>query len=192
MGIPNVEDLRLRNKYFVLAASVLLFTFGQAHATLINFNATGVTGVSGYVQFDDVVFDGTSSQELPNTTITDLMLTVFGESYTVADVALGALTFVDSTGFLPRIVNGGGNLADNGLQSISFFPDGFDGTALDGDASLGIGPGGGFANEDFYAVQWVPGAAGSVPLPATIVLLGLGLAGFGCQQRRRQRHGNAI
>lgn len=169
----------------MLAAFGVFLSVGQAQASLITFNATGVAGVSGFVQFDDLSFDGSTNQFLPNSLITDLMLSVFGQTYTLADVATGDSTIIDSSGLLPLIVNGAGNLADNGLQAIAFFPDGFDGTASDGDASLAIGPSGGLADTSFYAVQWVPTIT-SVPEPGTLALLGLGLSGLGLSSYRRK------
>jgi hypothetical protein len=47
--------------------------------TLLNFVATDLPGVSGFVQFDDADFDGTASQFLSNSNITDLPITAFGE-----------------------------------------------------------------------------------------------------------------
>jgi hypothetical protein len=167
----------------VLAICGLLLSVGQAQATLINFNATGVAGVSGYVQIDDSSFDGSASQFLSNTAITDLMLTVFGEIYTLANVATGDDTIIDSSGRFPVLGNGAGNLADNGSQAISLFPDGFGGTASDGDASLAIGPSGSLADTSFFDVRWTPEPA-NVPEPATLVLFGLGLASFGFARKK--------
>ena len=167
-------------KLFVAALMILGPTL--ASADLITFTATGVEGVSGYVQFDDDDFDGGIFQGLLNSAITDLSLVVFGEVFTLADVTTTDTTFINSSGAVPIIENGGGNIADNGTMSISFFPDGYGGTAFDGDASLGIGLGGEFANDEFFAVRWVPSA--SVPEPGTVALLVLGLVGMGVTRRK--------
>ena len=144
-------------------------------------------GISGHVQFDDSSVDGSINQFVPNSLITDLSLDVFGQAYTLADVALGDFTQIDSSGFsslLPIIVDGSGNLADNGVQAIAFHPDGFDGSALDGDAMLATGASGGLAGDNFYAVQWVAATA-NIPEPGPPALLGLGLSGLGLFRARR-------
>jgi hypothetical protein len=184
------EDCDL--KKLICWSVFLCLTLGLVHApaATVTFTATGVAGVSGYVSFDDSLFDGTAFQFLSNNAIVDLSLNVFGSLFTLGDVVTSANTIIDSTGVLPRIVNGAGLIADNGSQSIAFFPDGFGGTALDGDASLAYSLTGGFDSEGFeyYAVRWDPSGAGAqIPEPSTLALFGAGLAGLGLLRRRQTR-----
>lgn len=180
-----IEDQNMKKAGFAIVFALLVFS-AQSQASLINFNATGVGGISGYVQMDDSLFDGSTFQFISNASlITDLSLNVFGQVFSFADVVGGDNTIIDSSGLIPSIVNGGGNLANNGIQAIAFFPDGYNGTASDGDASLAVGAAnGGLADESFYAVQWVVGAA-SVPAPAPLALMGLGLIAMGYNKKRK-------
>ncbi|MBU3021294.1 PEP-CTERM sorting domain-containing protein [Aestuariibacter sp. A3R04] len=159
-------------RFFSLTIVLFLVT-SVANAALIRFNATGVAGVSGFVEIDDSLFDGTSSQFVSNSFFTDLSLDVFGELFSLADVVTTDNTIFDSTGTIPVIVNGAGNLADNGMTAIAFFPDGFDGTAFDGDASLATGASGSLADSDFFAVKWE--VATEVPEPSAFLLFSAGL-----------------
>jgi len=183
-GTFNQRAITLNNfgifmkKLKLFSLAIFLFTVTNlANAALIKFNATGVAGVSGFVEFDDSLFNGTSGQILSNSIVTDLSLDVFGELFSLADVALTASTIFDSTGPTPVIINGSGNLADNGVTAIAFFPDGFSGTTFDGDASLSTGPTGSLADTDFFAVKWE--VATEVPEPSALLLLSAGLLLFG-------------
>ena len=64
---------------------------------------------------------------------------------------------------LARILNGRDNLANNGSLAISFFHDGFGGTATNGDASMASGASdAGTASNNFYTMQLVPVDAAAV------------------------------
>lgn len=166
----------------VLAAATIA---QRADAAIITFGADNVPGVFGTVSIDDSLFDGSSSQWVSNTNITGLSMTVFGEVFTFADVeTVPDSTIIDSSGADPIIVNGAGYLAINGNGfQIAFFPDGFGGTAFDGDASLAFGTnvfGDQGVDVEFYAVQW-----NIVPEPGTLTIFGvLGLAGLGIRRRQ--------
>ena len=121
-----------------ILCALMLLVIGSipAQAALITFNATGDPDVTGYVQFDDSFFLGGILDQVSNTAISDLSITVSGVAFSLGNVNTQGNTFVNSSGLVPTIVNGGGPLAYNGARAIFFFPDGSGGTTSDGDASL--------------------------------------------------------
>jgi len=166
---------RLPRVFLSFLALAISFSL-PAQAAPITFTATGNANVVGYVTFDDADFDGTDFQLLLNTDVVDLSIVAFGASFTLTDVVTSDLTIIDSSGPVPLIVNGVGLLASNGAQSIAFFPDGFGGTALDGDASLAFSNIPVFDPDlfDFYQVKWEVLTA--VPEPTSLALFGVGAA----------------
>ena len=129
-------------------------------------DASTVAGSFGFVQ---------------NTAIVGLSLNVFGEVFDLGDVVPTAFTLINIFVTPPTIQNGAGLLADNGVRQVAFFPDGFDGTPTDGDASLALEQIiGGVFSFTVYSVKW---EVGTVREPTTLVLLGLGLAGLGFTRR---------
>jgi hypothetical protein len=166
-----------------ICAALLTIAPAIASAAPIRFVATGNANVSGYVEFDDADFDGSPFQFLSNSEILDLSLQVFGETFTLADVVTTDDTIIDSSGAIPVIVNGAGNLANNLSLAIAFFPDDYAGSGADGDASLALGgPNAGLADEEFYKVKW---EAQAVPEPTSLLLFGA--AGVGILVRRRSK-----
>jgi len=169
-----------RSYYLVL---MLALSPSLSWGSLVNFHATGNPDVSGYVQFDDSSFDGSTSQFLLNSSITDLSLTAFGSVFTLADVVTADTTIINSADAIPIIVNGAGLLANNGSQAIAFFPEGFDGTAINGDASLAYSTTPTFGPFTYHAVKW---EASVVPIPAAVWLFGSGLLGLIGIARRKK------
>ena len=160
-------------RVFLSFLAIALLSSLSAQAAPITFTATGNANVVGYVRFDSADFDGTNFQFLLNTEVVDLAITAFGATFTLADVVTSDFTIIDSSGPVPLIVNGAGLLASNGARAIAFFPDGFGGTALDGDASLAFSSTPGFGPFDFYQVKW---KAVAVPEPTSLALFGVGAA----------------
>ena len=189
MRNPFVRSVRR-----LFAAGVVAFAAcvgaSPAQAGLVNFNATGVPGISGYIEVDDSSFSGVAIDLVSNTQITAFSLTVFGQVFTLADVFMDRSLLIDSDPAIPNLVNATDNLADNGVAELRLVSDN-SGGILDGDADLSIreySPVLGFYTT--YNVIWTVGPkpggdADAVPAPGAMAMLGLGLTGLGLARRRR-------
>ncbi len=171
----------MKNVRILIAVMLATLAPLPAQADVIRFNATGVPGISGFVEFDMAGSFGF----VQNTAIVGLSLTVFNEVFDLGDVVQTAFTFINIFVTPPTIQNGSGLLADNGVRQVAFFPDGFNGTPMDGDASLALEQliGGSFFLIAIYPVKW---ELATVPEPATLVLLGMGFAGLVFSRRRKR------
>ena len=166
---------------FVLAC--LAFAATVARASIVTFNLTGVPGISGYVQYDSSYFHGYSFDYVPNSAIVGIDIDVFGAHFDLGDlenIPGFSAAFLDTsatTGL--RILNGFGWFATNGVNAIAYYPDGFDGTPMDGDAALSFQTVDCCVPSTTYAVRWV-----AAPEPATWALLGIALLGLLGARRR--------
>jgi len=170
--------------WMVVALVLALFVSLPTQGSPIRFDATGVPGISGFVEFDDASVAAMFGF-VQNTAVVGLSLNVFGETFDLADVVTSGFTFINIFVSPPRISNGSGLLADNGAHQVAFFPDGFNGTPADGDASLALEQViGGIFIFTVYPVTWTVGVA-PVPEPATALLFAVGFASLALLLRRR-------
>ena len=77
--------------FTVLSALVVLPT----QAAPVTFHAVGNPDVSGFITFDNAFFPGGTLDFVSNTAITDLSITAFGATFTLADVVTGDQTIVN-------------------------------------------------------------------------------------------------
>jgi hypothetical protein len=167
-----------------LVIACLALAATAARASIVTFNLTGVAGISGYVQYDSSYFHGFSFDYVPNTAIVGLNVDVFGTHFGFVDLVNipgFSAAFMDTSASGYRIINGFGLFADNGVNAIAYFPDGWEGTPLDGDAALSFQTSCCFAPETAYAVRWT---VASAPEPMPVVLVGIALLGLAAARRR--------
>ena len=147
---------------------LLIFLSFPALAEVVRFNATGDPDVSGYVEFDTtgLPLDGSCQS---NTSVVGLSLqvTVGVETlnFGLADVTTSDQTQLDNTGGPLIIKNGCGDLANQGDWYIGFWPDGWLGTPMDGDAALLVDNRGSSPSEEAFAVRWELERANTPPVP---------------------------
>lgn len=188
-----------RTRTQIAAALALLVSATAAHAVPVTVDftvtsndvsnpsyATGVTG-SGYFTFDDALMPTSGNGLVGNPILglptLDFFFSWFGVSFDETNAKIATLTFTD--GLLTNWQIGGSYLAPTcGFLRYGCTTSG--GTAPDFDA---LGSGGvGFTDAQrrglaYGPVQWsVRGA--SVPEPATLTMLGLGLMGLAFVRRR--------
>jgi len=167
----------------VVMLSLLALGSPAARGSVITFNLTGVAGISGYVQYDSAGFHGFSFDYVPNTYIVGIDIDVFGAHFVTGDLFNFpgfSAAIIDTASASPRILNGYGIFADNGVNSLAYWPDGSDGTPLDGDAALSFQTSCCFVPETSYAVRWVA----AIPEPGTLLLVVASLAALRGARRR--------
>jgi hypothetical protein len=176
---------RIRNLVVGLACLIAMTTSVSANASLVfeilrlddssaQIKATGTTTPPSFVPFSSLIIQGATSTGDGNPDFFDGTFTLGGVSPSSVDVDFGSEGFVvNFSASVPTFSNPAG-IMNVTLNAETWNPVGTAGFVYDPRA-LELGR---YSIVDNF----------SVPEPATLALLGLGIAGMGCQRRKRILH----
>ena len=169
------------------AFATLCLTTLPTFAAPVSFTFTGVgvfdplNTATGSFVIDDSLFDGSASQYLQNTNITQLSFTMTSSlgttSFSFADVVTSDGAFYDSLNAPPSIANGSGFLASKSGLLLS----------INGPSDLSLSANNGDTAVEIYSGSWTEAPVAPTPIPGALPLFATGLAGLGLFIHRRKR-----